>query len=134
MNPDILLTAFPATDDESLYWWHVADGAVQAWGCDPDPLTASQAYGPDSVPADVLLIALVPSHLTSVMGHEAIEGATESQALAAARMATRRFRRISDLTGSCGPALLSRAMIPRSGKFSLPTGPYRQLRATILTR
>lgn len=89
MNPDILLTAFPATDDESLYWWHVADGAVQAWGCDPDPLTASQAYGPDSVPADVLLIALVPSHLTSVMGHEAIEGATESQALAAARMAAK---------------------------------------------
>lgn len=89
MNPSILLTAFPATGDESLYWWHVVDGAVQAWGCDPDPLAASQAYGPDKVPEDVLTIALVPSHLTSIMGHEAIEGTTESQALAAARMAAK---------------------------------------------
>lgn len=89
MTPNILLTAFPATDDESLYWWHVAEGAVQAWGCDPDPLTASQAYGQDAVAADVFMIALVPSHLTSIMGHEAIDGTTESQALAAARMAAK---------------------------------------------
>lgn len=89
MNPSILLTAFPATDDESLYWWHVVDGAVQAWGCDPDPLAASQAYGPDTIPEDVLTMALVPSHLTSIMGHEAIEGVTESQALAAANLAAK---------------------------------------------
>lgn len=89
MNPNILLTAFPATDVEALYWWHVADGAVQAWGCDPDPMLASQAYGPEEAPVDVFVIALVPSHLTSIMGHEAISGATESQALAAARLAAK---------------------------------------------
>jgi general secretion pathway protein L len=85
----MLITAFPATDDEALYWWHVADGAVQAWGCDPDPLAASQVYGPDTPAEAVRMIALVPSHLTSIMGHEAIDGATESQALAAANMAAK---------------------------------------------
>ncbi|WP_373491603.1 hypothetical protein [Parasphingorhabdus sp.] len=86
MNPNILLTAFPATDIEALYWWHVADGVVQAWGCDPDPMLASQACGPDEARKDVFVIALVPSHLTSILGHEAISDATESQALAAARL------------------------------------------------
>tara|TARA_R100001244_G_scaffold47550_1_gene42241 strand:+ start:1860 stop:2984 length:1125 start_codon:yes stop_codon:yes gene_type:complete len=86
VNPDILLTAFPATDDEALYWWHVSDGAVQAWGCDPDPLVASQVYGPDTPPEDVCIIALVASNLTSIMSHDPIGDATESQALAAAKM------------------------------------------------
>ena len=87
MNQNILLIAFPATADEALYWWHVADGAVQAWGCDPDPLTASQAYGPDAAKTDVSVIALVPSHLTSIMSHEVISGANERQMLAAATIA-----------------------------------------------
>jgi len=86
VNPHILLTAFPATDVEALYWWHIRDGAVQAWGCDPDPLTASQAHGPDAAPEDVCTIALVPSHLTSIMGHDPIGEATDSQTLAAATM------------------------------------------------
>ena len=89
MNLHILLTAFPATDVEALYWWHVRDGAVQAWGCDPDPLTASQACGPDTVPDDMCMIALVPSHLTSIRGHDAIGEATDSQALAAAKIAAK---------------------------------------------
>jgi len=89
VNPNLLLTAFPATDDESLYWWHVADGAVQAWGCDPDPILASQAYGPDEAQVDVCVVALVPSHLISIMGHEAISDATETQALAAAKLAAK---------------------------------------------
>ncbi|MEJ6595983.1 hypothetical protein [Parasphingorhabdus sp.] len=84
MNHNLLLIAFPTTDDEPHYWWHVKDGAVQAWGCDPDPLMASQVYGPDAAQAAVRVVALVPSHLTSIMGHEAISGANESQALAAA--------------------------------------------------
>ena len=86
MNQNILLIAFPAAADEALYWWHAVDGAVQAWGCDPDPLMASQAYGPDAAQVDVSVIALVPSHLTSIMAHEAISGANESQTLAAATM------------------------------------------------
>ena len=89
MTQNLLLTAFPATDDEALYWWHVADGAVQAWGCDPDPLMASQVYGPDQTQADIGMIALVPSHLTSIMVHEAIDGATENQVLAAAAIAAK---------------------------------------------
>ena len=89
MDQHLLLTAFPATHDEALYWWHVADGAVRAWGCDPDPLTAAQIYGPDEPPADIRMVALVPSHLTSIMGHEPIEGATPSQALAAAALAAK---------------------------------------------
>jgi len=86
VNPHILLIAFPATDAEALYWWHVRDGAVQAWGCDPDPSTASQAYGPDAMPDEVCTIVLVPSHLTSIMSHDPIGDATDSQALAAAKM------------------------------------------------
>jgi general secretion pathway protein L len=89
VNPNLLLIAFPATDDEALYWWHVKDGAVQASGCDPDPLLASQACGPDVAQVDVSVIALVPSHLTTVMAHEPISDATPSQALAAAIMAAR---------------------------------------------
>lgn len=89
MTENCLLTAFPATDDEALYWWHVADGAVQAWGCDPDPIAASQAYGPNDARPDISLIALVPSHLTRIMEHDAIEGANEQQALAAAKIAAK---------------------------------------------
>ena len=89
MNHNLLLIAFPTTDDEPLFWWHVKVGAVQAWGCDPDPLIASQAYGPDAAQGDVRVVVLVPSHLTSIMGHEAISGANESQALAAATMAAK---------------------------------------------
>jgi general secretion pathway protein L len=89
VNHNLLLIAFPTTDDEPLFWWHVKVGAVQAWGCDPDPLIASQAYGPDAAQGDVRVVVLVPSHLTSIMGHEAISGANESQALAAATMAAK---------------------------------------------
>ena len=89
MNQNILLIAFPATADEALYWWHVAEGTVQAWGCDPDPLTASQAYGPDAAQTDVSVIALMPSHLTTIMSHEPISDATQSQALTAATMAAK---------------------------------------------
>lgn len=89
MNHNLLLTAFPATDDEALYWWHVVDGAVEARGCDPDPLMASQAVGPDETQSDVSVIALVPSHLSTVMGHEAISDATDNQALTAATMAAK---------------------------------------------
>ena len=87
MTQNLLLIAFPTTDDETLYWWHVKDGRVQAWGCDPDPLLASQARGPDAERVEVSVVALLPSHLTSIMGHEAISGANESQALAAATIA-----------------------------------------------
>ena len=89
MNPDQLLIAFPATDDESLYWWNVADGAVQSRGCDPDPLFASQADGPDEAQPPVGVIALVQSHLTTIMSHEAISDATENQARTAATMAAK---------------------------------------------
>ncbi len=89
MNPNLILIALPTTDNEALHWWHVADGAVQAWGCDPDPLTASQAYGPDAAKTDVSVIALVPSHLTSIMSHEVISGANERQMLAAATIAAK---------------------------------------------
>tara|TARA_R110001606_G_scaffold67536_2_gene154481 strand:+ start:2224 stop:3348 length:1125 start_codon:yes stop_codon:yes gene_type:complete len=89
VNQNILLIAFPATADEALYWWHVAEGTVQAWGCDPDPLTASQAYGPDAAQTDVSVIALMPSRLTTIMSHEPIIDATQSQALTAATMAAK---------------------------------------------
>lgn len=89
MNPNLLLIALPTTDNEALYWWHVADGAVQARGCDPDPPTALHDDGPDETQADARVIALVPSHLTSIMAHEAISGTNESQALAAATMAAK---------------------------------------------
>lgn len=89
MNPDLLLIAFPVADDEALHWWHITDGAVLSAGCDPDPLVASQAYGPDAAPTDLTVIALLPSHLTSIMGHEAISDANESQTLAAATIAAK---------------------------------------------
>lgn len=89
MNPDLLLIAFPTADNEALHWWHVRDGAVQATGCDPDPLVASSAHAPDSAEADVRVIALMPSHLTTVTGHEPISDATQSQALTAATMAAK---------------------------------------------
>ncbi|ATW03809.1 hypothetical protein [Sphingorhabdus sp. YGSMI21] len=89
MNPDLLLIAFPAADDEALHWWHVSGGAVRAAGCDPDPVLASGAYGQDAVQADLSVIALLPSHLTSIKDHDAISGANESQTLAAATLAAR---------------------------------------------
>ncbi|MEH6791123.1 hypothetical protein [Parasphingorhabdus sp.] len=89
MTRNLLVTAFPSADEEALYWWHVADGAVQAWGCDPDPLAASQVYGPEDGQTDILFAALVPSHLTSIMAHEAISEVTDSQALAAATITAR---------------------------------------------
>ena len=89
MSQSVLLIAFPATDGEALPWWHVADGSVQAWGCDPDPVMASQAYGPDQAKGDVKVIALVPSHLTTVIGHEPISDVTRGQALTAAILAAK---------------------------------------------
>lgn len=89
MSQSFLLIAFPATDDDALHWWYVADGSVQAWGCDPDPLMASQAYGQDQAEGDVRVIALLPSHLTAVREHEPISDVTESQALTAATMAAK---------------------------------------------
>ena len=86
MNPDLLLIAFPAADDEALYWWRVADGAVQGAGCDPDPRAASQTDGPDEAQADIRVVALIASHLTMIMAHEAISDVTDNQALAAASM------------------------------------------------
>lgn len=86
MNQILLLIAFPASHDEALHWWRVADGTVQASGCDPDPLTAG---GQDEAQADVRVVALVPSHLTTIMAHEAISDVTENQALAAATMAAK---------------------------------------------
>ncbi|MEO9599908.1 hypothetical protein [Parasphingorhabdus sp.] len=96
MNPDSLLIGYPTADDEPLHWWHVADGAVQAWGCDLDPLMASSVYGPDQAQTDVRVIALLPSHLTSIMGHEAISDANESQTIAAAILAAKAHSLESD--------------------------------------
>ena len=89
MNQNLLLIAFPAADDEALYWWRIADGAVQASGCDPDPWTASQTGGQEEAQADVSVVALVASHQTTIMAHEAISDVTESQAVAAATMAAK---------------------------------------------
>ncbi|MEH6702050.1 hypothetical protein [Parasphingorhabdus sp.] len=89
MKPELLLIAFPAADDEALYWWRVADGAVHAAGCDPDPRVASQTDGPDEAQADIRVVALVASHLTTIMAHEAISDVTDNQALAAAIMAAK---------------------------------------------
>lgn len=89
MNIPLLLIAFPTADDEPLYWWRVADGVVQARGCDFDPLTASQAAAPDDELSDVYVVALIPSHLTTIIGHDAVSGVTESQGLAAATMAAK---------------------------------------------
>ncbi len=86
MNPNLLLIAFPAADDEALYWWRVADGAVQAAGCDPDPRVASLGDGPDEAQADIRVVSLVASHLTTIMAHAAISDVTDNQALAAASM------------------------------------------------
>ncbi|MGB5485596.1 hypothetical protein [Parasphingorhabdus sp.] len=89
MNQNLLLIAFPAADDEALYWWRVGDGAVQASGCDPEPLTASQPKELDEEKDDLPVIALVASHLTTIIGHEAISDVTEDQALAAAILAAK---------------------------------------------
>ena len=89
MNPDLFLIAFPAGDDEALYWWRLVDGAVQAAGCDPDPLAASQRDGTDEGQGDIRVVALIASHLTTIMAHEAISDATQSQALTAAIMAAK---------------------------------------------
>jgi general secretion pathway protein L len=89
VNQNLLLIAFPAADDEALYWWRVGDGAVQASGCDPDPLTAAQDTGLDDGPLDMGVIALVASHLTTVVAHELISDVTDNQARAAATMAAK---------------------------------------------
>jgi len=89
VNPDLLLIAFPASDDEALYWWRLVDGVVQAAGCDPDPLAASQQDGTDEGQGDIRVVALIASHLTTIMAHEAISDATQSQALTAAIMAAK---------------------------------------------
>ncbi|WP_417622452.1 hypothetical protein [Parasphingorhabdus sp.] len=89
MTRSFLLTAFPTTDDEALYWWHVVDGKVRAWGCDPDPVMASQAEAQEEPPLDLGVISLLPSYLTTIAGHEAISGTTENQALAAAVLAAK---------------------------------------------
>lgn len=85
MNQNLLLIAFPAVEDEALYWWRIGDGVVQESGCDPDPLAAARG-GPDEEPLNMKVIALVPSHLTTIMAHEAISDVTDHQALAAATM------------------------------------------------
>ncbi len=89
MNPDLLLIAFPATDEETLHWWLVVNGAVRSRGCDPDPLFASQADGPDEAQPFASVVALVPSHLTTIMSHQVISDATDNQALTAATMAAK---------------------------------------------
>lgn len=89
MNPNLLLIAFPGADDEALYWWRVADGAVQAAGCDPDSRVASLGDGPDEAQADIRVVALVASNLTTIMAHQAISNVTDNQALAAATMAAK---------------------------------------------
>ena len=88
MNQNLLLTAFPAAEDEALYWWRVGDDVVQQSGCDPDPFAAVRG-GPEEEPLDMSVIALVPSHLTTIMTHEAIENVTDKQARAAAMMAVK---------------------------------------------
>ncbi|MEP6345242.1 MAG: hypothetical protein ABJ082_05430, partial [Parasphingorhabdus sp.] len=89
MNIPLLLVAFPTADDEPLYWWRVDDGVVQARGCDSDPWTASHAAGQDDAPSDVYIVAIVPSHLTTIIGHDAVNDVTDSQGLAAAIMAAK---------------------------------------------
>ncbi|MFK7840874.1 MAG: hypothetical protein AB8B54_01300 [Sphingorhabdus sp.] len=89
MSIPLLLIAFPTADDEPLYWWRVDDGVVQARGCDSDPWTASYAAGQDDAPSDVYIVAIVPSHLTTIIGHDAVSDVTDSQGLTAAIMAAK---------------------------------------------
>lgn len=89
MNQNLLLIAFPAADDEALYWWRVGDGVVEAQGCDPDPLAALQPAVLDEAQADIRVLALVPSHLTTIMAHDAISDVTDNQARAASTMAAK---------------------------------------------
>lgn len=86
MIQNLLLIAFPAADNEALHWWCVVDGAVQSRGCDPEPLIALQVGDADETEKEMSVIAFVPSHLTTIMAHEAISSATQNQALAAATM------------------------------------------------
>ncbi|MEP2103699.1 MAG: hypothetical protein ABJP02_16330 [Parasphingorhabdus sp.] len=83
----VLITAFPSTEVQALQWWLVADGALEAKGCDTDPLVAAGLKLPSAESEPVIHIALMPSALGVVRWHEPLDDLTEQQALAAARLA-----------------------------------------------
>lgn len=82
MNSSLLLVAFPTVENEALYWWHVADGAVQSSGCDAEPLIGAGLNGADE--QEFSCVALLPAAVTMISWHDAIEGINEKQSLAAA--------------------------------------------------
>ncbi|MEO0441827.1 MAG: hypothetical protein AAF067_13260 [Pseudomonadota bacterium] len=83
----LFVTVFPGAEAQALQWWLVADGAVEAKGCDVDPLLAAGLKLPSLENEPIVHIALMPASLGIVRWHEPLDDMTEQQALAAARLA-----------------------------------------------
>ncbi|MEW4468265.1 type II secretion system protein GspL [Parasphingorhabdus sp. JC815] len=100
------ITVFPTTENQVLQWWLVdSDEAVlEAKGSDVDPLLAAglQRLSGESEKAEnggsdtgvpekepLVMIALMPSARGVVRWHDPMDGLTEQQILAAARLAAR---------------------------------------------
>ena len=89
MNQPFLVHAFPTAAGQPLYWWLVSDDAVQAWGCDANPVEAAGLDEDQGSDEPVRAIALLPSHLATVQWHERPDDITDLQAQAAAKLAAR---------------------------------------------
>ena len=97
------ITVFPTTENQALQWWLVASdidgGALEAKGCDVDPMLAAglkrpsdDSEEPENGPPENkqrTTIALMPSVSGVVRWHEPISDLTDQQILAAARLAAR---------------------------------------------
>ena len=81
------VTVFPTAEIQALHWWLVADGALEAKGCNADPLLAAGLKLPSVEDEPVTHIALMPTPLALVRWHDPLDDMTVQQALAAARLA-----------------------------------------------
>ncbi|MEM8918367.1 MAG: hypothetical protein AAGE37_05850 [Pseudomonadota bacterium] len=86
MTPHLLVTVFPASEEQALHWWLFEDGYLVQSGCDSDPMLAAGLKLPGNVD-DVRCAAIVPSAMTTVRWHDPVEDATDKQILAAATIA-----------------------------------------------
>lgn len=85
--PRSFVTVFPTAEIQASHWWLVADGALEAKGCDADPLLAAGLKLPSVENEPVTHIALMPAAMALVRWHDPLDDMTEQQALAAARLA-----------------------------------------------
>tara|TARA_R110000772_G_scaffold44732_23_gene102888 strand:- start:2354 stop:3481 length:1128 start_codon:yes stop_codon:yes gene_type:complete len=84
------IIVFPTAEVQALQWWLVADGVLEAKGCDADPMLAAGLKLPSVENEPVTHIALMPSALVTVRWHEPLDDITHQQAMAAARLAAQK--------------------------------------------